>query len=258
MAISISLCTANTAIAQEDVRSPELDASLGYHYSTGKYGGDERTDISFVPLVISGRWDSWSARLGVPYIHVNGIPELGNTGEALVSRSGSGLGDVTLNVSYTFTPWRAWMPFLDVSGRVKFPTADKDRGLGTGEFDYQSEIGISKTLGSLTPYASVGYRWVGSPVSVRDDTNTTTTFDLNNVVLAEVGTTARVRDDLSLGLSLFYQESASASAHDQLDLMPFVTWRFAQRMSISTYSTFGLQDGSPDFGVGAQLKYRMF
>ncbi len=176
---------------------------------------------------------------------MSGIDGLVDTGQGVVTGNGNGLGDLTLDGMYTLDPLGTWMPYVDLTGRIKFPTADEDKGLGTGKFDYQLELGATYPLGRVTPFASVGYRFVGDPAD----------FDLDNVWLASVGAMVRILGSLDAGMFVFYQESASASAGDQLDLMPYVDWRITDTWSASSYATAGLLDGSPDFGVGLQLTY---
>ena len=256
----IALVTVQSAAAQsdevaeaEDFREPiVLDATIGYHFSTGKYGGSERTDISFVPLTVGARYDAWSVRLTIPWISVNGAPDVTEDGTppivdgSVITGEGSGLGDVTLRGVYTIFPLRPWMPFVDLGARIKFPTADADRGLGTGKFDYELQIEFARVFGRFTPFANAGYRFVGDPA----------TFDLDNSWLASAGGVWRLTERVNTGLFLYFQQSSSVSAHDQLDLMPYLDWAITPIWAASTYVTAGLQTGSPDFGIGLQLTYR--
>jgi len=253
VAVHGSAAQSNDAAEVEDFREPiVMDATIGYYFSTGKYGGSERTDISFVPLTVGARYDAWSLRLTVPWIRVDGVSDLTEDGSppivdgSVITGEGSGLGDVTLRGVYTIFPIRPWMPFVDLGARIKFPTADEDRGLGTGKFDYELQIEIARVFGRFTPFANVGYRFVGDPA----------TFDLHNTWLASAGGVWRLRERINTGLFLYYQQSSSISAQDQLDLMPYIDWAITPIWSASSYVTAGLQTGSPDFGIGLQLTYR--
>jgi hypothetical protein len=81
------------------------------------------------------------------------------------------------------------MPFIEFIGRVKFPTASRSAGLGTGEFDVGFETEFSWALRRFTPFVNVGYRYLGSPPG----------FELNNVVVSSVGGLYRVIDPLKSG-----------------------------------------------------------
>jgi hypothetical protein len=106
-------------------------------------------------------------------------------------------------------------------------------------------MGVMQPFGRFTPFASAGYRFVGE----------SSQFDLRDVWLASAGATYRILESVDAGLFLFYQESASSAADDQLDLMPYATWRITDSWSTNAYVTAGLQDGSPDVGVGIGLTY---
>ena len=51
-------------------------------------------------------------------------------------RTESGLRDITLATRYYFIDEQDWIPSVNVTGRVKFPTTEEEKSLGTGEFDY--------------------------------------------------------------------------------------------------------------------------
>jgi hypothetical protein len=91
---------------------------------------------------------------------------------------------------------------------VKFPTADEDKGLGTGEFDYIGQLDLAKTFGRFTPLATVGYK-------VKTDAPG---LELDNVWFASGGTAYQFDDIWSGGLTLDYQEASTDSAEDALEL----------------------------------------
>ncbi len=48
--------------------------------------------------------------------------------------------------------------------KIKFPTADSDRGLGTGEFDETIDVHLSKRLlDRLCGYLTLSYTFIGDP-----------------------------------------------------------------------------------------------
>ena len=48
--------------------------------------------------------------------------------------------------------------------KIKFPTADSDRGLGTGEFDETIDVHLSKRLlDRLYGYLTLSYTFIGDP-----------------------------------------------------------------------------------------------
>jgi hypothetical protein len=221
---------------------------MGYHFSSGDYGADEATDITYVPLSVQADIGSWAMKVTVPYLQVSG-PDVvveGPTGPVVASGAAEGLGDIVLQGAYAVPPWARWMPFVDLIGKVKFPTADEDKGLGTGEFDGTVEIDLSQTVGKLTPSILVGYRFMGEPSGV----------DLNNVVIASAGAQYAVAPPVTVGLFLDYRQASSAFSEDLLELVPYASWRITRHWTTGLYVAAGLLEGSPDVSVGLHVSYR--
>jgi hypothetical protein len=76
----------------------------------------------------------------------------------------SGLGDLTAGTKWQFLPEGAWLPAQALAAAVKFPTANDDKGLGSGETDYDLTWIASKKIGDKTGvHVNAGYTWVGEP-----------------------------------------------------------------------------------------------
>lgn len=78
--------------------------------------------------------------------------------------SESGFGDMVLCAKWQFWDESTWIPRQAVVPTVKFPTADKNKGLGSGKFDYDLTWIASK---AFTPemggHVNVGYSFIGKP-----------------------------------------------------------------------------------------------
>jgi hypothetical protein len=59
------------------------------------------------------------------------------TARGSVTQTEDGLGDILLKGEYVLLAEQAALPEITGSLKIKFPTADEDKGLGTGEFDVQ-------------------------------------------------------------------------------------------------------------------------
>jgi len=46
--------------------------SLGYHYSSGTYGGASTTEIAYIPLTAKAEVGRWSVQAAVPYLRISG------------------------------------------------------------------------------------------------------------------------------------------------------------------------------------------
>ena len=226
----------------------KFKVSLGYHYSSGTYGTSSTTEIAYVPLIAKAEIGAWTIQGTVPYLRISGPAGIVPVGGAVAPTAGGtadGLGDVLLRGAYTFDPLATWMPFVDVAALIKFPTASRSAGLGTGEFDYGFELEAFEELGKCTPFAMVGYRFLGSPPGT----------DLDNVLVGSIGMIYRIIEPVHAGLFLDYRQSPSARVGELLDLVPFGSGQIDPHWSVDLYASAGLARGSPDAGTGLQLAY---
>ncbi|MDX2169074.1 MAG: transporter [Deltaproteobacteria bacterium] len=231
--------------------------SLGYHYSIGDYGESERTTIQYVPLVLTADIDRWRVQATIPYLNIDGpagIIEGPNGPIQTTDGDASGLGDLLLRGAYLLPIERAlpqdwsasaWLPYVDLVALLKIPTASRGQGLGTGEVDFGVESELTWSLGAFSPFATLGYRYLGSPPDQH----------LSDVFVGSLGALYRFLPSLSAGALLDYRTSPSPDTGQQLDLVPYAAWRITDAWSLESYVSAGLADGSPDVGVGFQLGY---
>lgn len=231
--------------------------STGIDYSNGDYGGDPvDTDITFIPFTTSYQTGQWKFKATIPWVRIIGpgtVVGAGDGGVVVSSGSGltsrtneSGLGDIWLSATYEtqFIPPELF--YLDLTGKIKLPTADEDKGLGTGETDYTLQADIFKPLGQFTPFATVAYKIKGDPSGV----------NLDNVFYLSGGTDFRVSDTSNIGASLDYQEASTSSSDDALDVFAYLNQKVNRNWSYTFYGYKGLEDGSPDYGLGLQTTYK--
>ena len=226
-----------------------LKLSVGYDYSSGTYGTSDTTEIMYVPLTATLEIGRWSLQSTIPYLRISGpagFVQGPNGPIQTTSGESDGLGDIVLRGSYFLPALTNWMPFIELIGRVKFPSASRSAGLGTGEYDAGVETELSWALfPRFTPFVDGGYRYLGSPPG----------FELDNVFVGSVGGTYRLLDVLNIGLLLDYQQAASSTTGERLELVPYATWKIDDHWSLDVYTTAGLASGSPDVGVGVHIGY---
>ena len=76
----------------------------------------------------------------------------------------SGTGDLVLGAKWQFLGESPCCPRQALVGAVKFPTADEDKGLGSGKTDYDLTWVASKSLSDkFAAHANAGYSWIGQP-----------------------------------------------------------------------------------------------
>ena len=232
-----------------------LTLGTGFDYTSGKYGTSEKTEILYVPLTGKYEMGPWTFRAVLPYIRVTGPGNVVGVGDDRVTlpggsttrRTESGLGDIVTSAFYNvMNEGRA--PFgLDIGAKVKFGTADRDKGLGTGENDYSIQADAFKPFGATTAFASLGYRWYGDPPGVA----------LRNVVYGSAGATHKLSDNTSFGAAYDWRPRVSPNGGQISEATAFVTQRLSRAWKLQLYGVKGFSTGSPDYGAGAFLSYAL-
>jgi hypothetical protein len=231
----------------------ELSLGAGLHYSTGTYGTSTRTDIVSIPLLARYDTGPWTFRLTVPYLIIDGpsnvIPGLGDVnnkgttrgrGRGGVNEQVSGLGDTVGSATYTAYYDRSSMLGLDLTGRVKLPTGDEDKGLGTGSIDESVQADLYKTWDRVTLFGDVGYTFFGH----------SDVYQLQNAANYGVGFSTKMNATDSVGLSLDARQAVTPGGPPQRELTAFWNRHVEKQGRLQAYVLFGLANGSPDWGVG--------
>ncbi|HEU4367147.1 MAG TPA: transporter [Methylomirabilota bacterium] len=255
MGLALVLLAAVPASAQD---GPRFSLSSSFNYSTGDYGTSEDTEIIYVPFTFGVKLDRLELRLTVPYIRqTSQIVTLTGGGVAVrkdkkaraaqETDTESGLGDVLLRGSYVLLQEQDVWPEVTPYVKIKFPTADEDRGLGTGEFDETFGVDLSKTfLERVTAFLGVGYTIVGSPAG----------SDFDNSFGWSVGAAYAVARPFSVFAFLDGATAISSTQEDPLELRVGAEWRLTNVVKVTGAVTRGLSDGSADWGVSAGLALR--
>ncbi len=258
------------AVSAPAMADSQFSLATGFDYSTGKYGNATSTDILYVPVTAQYETDDLTLKLTVPYISVTGpggvirgfgrivsptgtnggAPAFGRPGRGgmtttvatttTTTTSNSGLGDVVASAGYTVYSANALT--LDVVGKIKFGTADANKGLGTGENDYSMQVDGYYTLAQKTTlFATAGYKIVGAPVGVT----------VNNVPYGMLGASQKVSDATSVGAMLSVVKSPTSVTSDQRDVTVYGVKKLSKQLKIQVSLLKGFANGSPDYGGGA-------
>jgi hypothetical protein len=168
----------------------------GYNYSSGKYGTPNTTTISSVPVSLGYENGPWIAKLTIPYIRITGsdavVAGLGKVKKATgTTRTDSGLGDVVASTTYNLFNDAASRTGVDLTGRIKFGTADANKNLGTGKNDYGAQIDVYRQFNQWTVFSGLGYTMLGSSAAL----------PLRNVFNVNLGTSYKISPADSTGLS---------------------------------------------------------
>jgi len=221
-------------------------------YFTGTFGTNTTTNITYIPNYIKYKFDDISIKVTVPFIIVqsNGVAVSGGTvigtGKG-VSKTESGLGDVWLEGKYTLPHvLGSGFDFIPYS-KIKFATASRSKGLGTGENDFELGMGVRTRFASRWfPFARVGYRFVGQPSG----------RVLNDILTYRAGV-SYAPDRTNVFTILFSGRQPSqpgfASASE---IIAAWNYKIKSELGLQAFADKGLSNGSPDYGFGGGLTYR--
>jgi hypothetical protein len=241
-------------VEQSSVRSM-WRVSSGFDVSTGDYGAPESTTLSYAPIGISYSRDTWTFSIDTGYVDVTGpasyidILDLGLTAEeaATLGLAGDtttqGLDNVTLSMrAAAFDVWRHNL-LIDWTAKVVVPTASRNKGLGTGAFDYAVGLDATKLAGPMTWFGTVGYRVRGGDASRRNSWS------------AGAGFSRAAGEQASWGLSYDARQTGTASRALSHDLTLFASVRLAGSSSVMAYASTGRPKSRTGTGVGLRFSY---
>lgn len=223
--------------------------TTGMDYSSGKYGGTQSTDILYIPLTGKYETGRWVFQLTVPYVRITGPGNVTQGGIVLGSAkttrtTEAGLGDVVAGATYNVYSETGSNPFLvDLTGKVKFGTADEKKGLGTGSNDYAAQVDMYKTMGLFTALGTVGYKVMGNAPGLK----------LDNVFYGSLGGVYKISQQTSGGLILDLRQKVTPTGASQRDVTAFVSHKINQDWKAQVYAVDGFSNASPDWGAGAML-----
>ncbi|HEX4738366.1 MAG TPA: hypothetical protein VH331_12480 [Allosphingosinicella sp.] len=158
----VALATAMPAAAS----AAEFNATLATSLSSGRYGGAQTTDALVTAYGVQAGLNGWRLQMTFPQLQVSGGSGQRIVDGNIVSTGGrrrSGDGDMMLRIEHNLpvhTP-------VDLAMAVQFKLPTGARGLTTGGTDATLSVQASKTLGPVTPFASVGYQHVGDGNGLR-------------------------------------------------------------------------------------------
>src|SRR5436309_8179541 len=247
------------ALAAED--DPRWSFSTSVNYSVGDYGTNKDTTIVYVPFTFGVRpVDQLWISLTLPWIYQSSENVVVTAGGVAVRKKGgsgkfarperstseSGVGDLLLKVSYTVLEERDFVPEIAPYVKIKFPTADSDRGLGTGEFDETIGVDLSKRLiDGLFGFVTLSYTLVGGPPG--------TTF--RDSFVWSVGLSYSIAPR-SLYTFLDGSTAISPAQPDPLELRVGAEYRLTRALKFTGAVTRGLSNGSADWGGSLGFTFR--
>jgi hypothetical protein len=160
------------------------------------------------------------------------------------NRSQSGIGDVNVTLNYSFDFGQD--VYLDLTGKVKLPTASKAKRFGTGKVDFVLAAELGKAFGAFDVYAGGRRRFAGNSIAtrVRDTWGVSTGFGV------------KVKDGVRVGFDYDWQQASFTGGRGSSEVSGAINFRVAPKINLNLYAVTGLNAASVDFGSGAVLSYR--
>lgn len=225
--------------------------SSGVDYSTGKYGAADKTETLSIPLSAKYEFSDWTLRATIPYIESTGPSSVSGSGADRITlnngqgsrHKATGFGDFVVAASNSVLASGPWL--IDVGAKVKFATADKNEGLGTGENDYSIQTEIYRTLDRHTVFGTLGYKKMGDPEGL----------NLKNPWFTSAGWSFRAAQPTAVGLSYDYRQKITENGAPLREVTGFVTHKLDQHWKIQAYAVTGFSKASPDLGAGIFVFY---
>jgi hypothetical protein len=163
------------------------------------------------------------------------------TGQTLNTRTTTcGVGDLLLKGRYYLVEEREWVPLIAVTGRIKMPTADPDRGLGTGKWDEGVGLELTKRVGdNWITYVDGGFTIIGRLEGA----------NFRNQWWYDVGVGYYFTRFLTG--SLYYEEYRSivSGLQNIRDVLVTLDYRASDEWRFNSSLQLGLSNGAPDYGI---------
>ncbi len=160
-------------------------------------------------------------------------------------KSQSGLGDIKAKAGYIVVTEKDYVPEVHPFVFVKFPTADKNKFLGTGAFDGGVGVELSKWLKDWYSYGEVGYVIQGKSDVV----------DVKNYVEYSVGEGYQVTDKLLPMVLLKGQTPPAEGSTALLEVRLKLKYQLTEKAALSGYVAKGVTNASPDYGAGVAVAF---
>jgi outer membrane putative beta-barrel porin/alpha-amylase len=206
-----------------------LDISGGH--KTGDFGTATKSDLYYFSPALGFVTSRYDVSVTIPYLFLTDK----SAGQTATEE---GTGDIILRGGLAFVPETENGFSLSGSLAVKVPTADENKGLGTGEPDYGGFLGLRKRIGQNRFALSAGYIKVGDPAGI----------DFNDVSVYDAGYS---RIFTRTELSAWYEgrRSIIPGAKNPREINVGFFHILNLDYSIKGSSFVGLNKGGPDFGL---------
>ncbi len=157
----------------------------------------------------------------------------------------SGPGDTVLGFSLPVRQETDRWPEIQVQATIKLPTADEEKGLGTGEVDYGIGMKLEKSVGPWLALGELNYNIIGSPDA----------YSLNNYLAGSLGLSAKITPFLEGTIQFLAGEPMSEKGEAQIEMKTSFCYDFKSFGEVFLEFSLGMARGSPDYLLGLGYLY---
>lgn len=251
LAVCLALLTRGEAAA-----AARFSGQLLPSYFAGDYGSGSDTDIYYVPLILGVATQRQEFKATFPWLSIRTEEPVTFVGGDIINRPSSsmgettesGIGDIVLKEEvYLMMGDASHRPWISGIARVKLPTADETRGLGTGEADYGAGVGYIQPLGpKWSLLAELQYVVRGDPPG----------YDLKNTLWVDAGVQYAPTPGASLYLLVDSRQSVIRGRKDLRDLSLGYSHHLTKVLSFESAVYRGLSSTAEDYGLMLGLKVK--
>lgn len=159
-----------------------------------------------------------------------------------------GLGDLKMKAKLRFLKGREATP-ASIAGQliIKFPSGNRDRGLGTGEADVGFQLLATEEFPLITVHLNLGYTFMGNPPGreFRDILNYSLAFEYE-----ALPNTLKMVGELT-----GHRQEDPAKSGDPLSLLAGLAHRVGKQITVDAGVAVGLTPRSPDYTINVGMTY---
>ncbi len=262
-ALSCALLVLSGSASAQRERAPEPEPAgrehfqlkIGAAYDQGDFGTRDTTRSAYLPVTLRYLGERFEVGVTAAMVYldtessvviIDGIPT--PTGRQRRTED-VGFGDLIFRGRYYLVDDGgpdSWVPALTPVLKVKAPTADESKGFGTGEWDVGLGLEFDKRFEWFYILGDVSYTFIGDPPGQNLRDRPGASFGIGKAFTPTVSVTAL----------LDWRRSLVRGQDDPLDLVGIVQLKLSRTVMLSPYTFIGLTNGSPDFGIGAEVSWK--
>ncbi len=243
------------AVTSFQSRDRYWEVSAGFDTSRGTYGAVESTSVSYIPVGAAYHSGDWTVSLDSGLMRVKGALDyvditnrlngaVGQPGPGAATAAVQGIADTTLGVKYAMFEDLEMGLFVDVGGRLRLPTANSKKGLGTGHVAGDLQVEMTKAFGRWSVFSAAEY-------GIRDGRDGD-----RNPWSASAGINRSLTDRLSAGTFYHWRQSSFTGGRAAHEVFIYGAYRFNERFSVSLYGATGFSPQSVDRELGVRYAFR--